>query len=136
MNALLLLTDANSGSQVQQIANTFGVDWPHLLAQIISFAIVCLVLQRYAYQPILRMLDARRRQIAQGVADREKIKTELANAESKRQEIMLRADAEANKLIEEAHAAAARVREKETQKAVATAEQIVLKSREAAVQEH
>ncbi len=30
--------------QVKQIADTFGVDVPHLVAQIISFAIVCIAL--------------------------------------------------------------------------------------------
>ncbi len=44
MNALVLLAEANSGGQVEQIARTFGVDWPHLIAQIISFSIVCAVL--------------------------------------------------------------------------------------------
>ena len=39
-------------------------------------------------------------------------------------------------MIEEARAAAARVREQETQKAVAAAEQILLKAREAAAQDH
>ena len=39
-------------------------------------------------------------------------------------------------MIEEARAAAARVREQETQKAVAAAEQIMVKAREAAAREH
>jgi F-type H+-transporting ATPase subunit b len=135
MNALLL-TEANGGGQFQQIANTFGVDWPHLVAQIISFGIVCSLLYRFAYRPILSMLDERRRQIAQGLADREKIRTELASTEVQRQEILMRADAQANKVIEEAHAAAALVRDRETHKAISAAEQIIVKSREAALQEH
>lgn len=135
MNPLVLLAETNSGSQVQQIANTFGVDWPHLLSQIISFAIVCLLLQRFAYKPILKMLEERREQIAQGIAEREKIRQELAQTEARRQDIMVQADVQATKVIEEAHAAAATVRDKETQKAIATAEQIIVKSREAAEQE-
>jgi F-type H+-transporting ATPase subunit b len=42
----------------------------------------------------------------------------------------------ADKMIEEARAAAARVREVETQKAIAAAEQIIAKAREAAAQDH
>ena len=49
---------------------------------------------------------------------------------------MVQADAQATKLIEEAHAAAARVQEQETQKAIAAAEQIIVKAREAATQDH
>jgi F-type H+-transporting ATPase subunit b len=136
MIALLLLAEPNSGGQIQQIASTFGVDWPHLLSQIISFSVVCLLLHRFAYKPILKILDERRQQIAQGIADTEKIRTELAQAEAACRNIVLQANGHASKLIEEAHAAAGRVQDQETQKAIAAAEQILAKSREAAAQEH
>ena len=136
MNALVLLPEAGAGGQIQQIANTFGVDWPHLAAQIISFSIVCILLYRFAYKPVLQMLEERRRQIAQGLADTEKIKSELAQIEIQRQEIMMKANSQATKLIEEAQVAAARVQEQETQKAIAAAKQIIVKAREVTVQEH
>ncbi|PYT39934.1 MAG: ATP synthase F0 subunit B [Acidobacteria bacterium] len=132
----LLLAEVDGGGQIQQIASTFGVDWPHLVAQMISFGIVCILLHRFGYKPILRMLGERRQQIAQGLADTEKIKAELDRTEAQRQEIMMQANAQAAKLIEEAHAAAARVQQQESQKAIAAAEQIIIKSREVAVQEH
>jgi F-type H+-transporting ATPase subunit b len=136
MIALVLLAEPNSGGQIQQIANTFGVDWPHLLAQIISFSIVCILLHRFAYKPILKVLEERRLQIAQGLADTEKIKAELSQTEAKCREIILQANVQATKLIEEAHTAAVRVQQQETQKAIAAAEQIIVKAREAAAQEH
>ena len=133
MSALILLTEG--GGQIQEIATTFGVDWRHLLAQIISFCIVCILLQRFAYRPVLRMLEERRCQIAQGIADTEKIKAQLAASEQQCQEILIQANTQATKLIEEAHAAAAQVLQRETQKAIAAAEQIMVRSREAAAQE-
>ena len=48
------------GGEIEDDRRTFGVDWPHLLAQIISFGIVCAVLYRLAYEPVLKMLEARR----------------------------------------------------------------------------
>jgi len=135
MNALVLLAAASSDGQIQQIARTFGVDWSHLIAQIISFCIVCLILYRFAYRPVLRMLEERRQQIAQGLANTEQIKAELARTEAQRQEVMDQANAQATKLIKEARVAAARVQEQETQKAIATAEQIIVKAREAAAQD-
>jgi len=66
------------------IASTFGVDWPHLTAQVISFAIVCAALYWFAYGPVLRMLDSRRQQIAQGLANTEKINAALAGIEAQR----------------------------------------------------
>ncbi len=136
MNILAFLVEPDSGGQIQQLANTFGVDWPHLISQIISFSIVCLLLYRFAYNPILKMLEERRRQIAQGLADTEKIRAELAETEAQRQIVLLQANTQATKLIDEAHDAAARVKQQETQKAIAAGEQILIKSREAAAQEH
>ncbi len=136
MNNLFLLMQVEPGGQVEQIAKTFGVDWSHLIAQIISFCIVCALLYRFAYGPILKMLEERRRQIAQRLADTEKIKAELARTEAQRQEVMMQANAKATRLIEEAHLAAARVQEQETQKAMAAAEQIIVKTREAAAQDY
>ena len=117
-------------------AKAFGVDWPHLIAQIISFGIVALLLQRFAYKPVIDMLEERRKRIAEGLANAEKIKSELARAEAQRQEILSQANTQATRLIEEARAAAAKVQEAETQKAIAAAEQIIAKAREAAAQDH
>jgi F-type H+-transporting ATPase subunit b len=136
MIALAFLAEPGSGGQIQQLANTFGVDWPHLISQVISFSIVCILLQRFAYKPILKMLEERRGQIAEGLANTEKIRGELAETEAQRQQVLLQANAQATGLIEEARAAAARVRQQETQKAIAAGEQILVKSREATEQEH
>ena len=137
MSSLTMLAAGSSsgGGLVADIASTFGVDWTHLGAQVISFAIVCGVLYKFAYRRILEMLELRREQIAQGIANAEKIKAELADIEARRQETMAQAYAQATKFVEEARAAAAQVQEQETQKAVAAAEQIVVKAREAAEQE-
>jgi F-type H+-transporting ATPase subunit b len=130
VHVLAIQTAAQSGGQIQQIASTFGVDWPHLVAQIVSFGIMCIVLYLLAYKPILRMLNARREQIASGLANAEKIKAELARIEVERLDVLTKADAEGKQLIEEARKAAARVQAEETRKAMAAAEQILLRARE------
>ena len=122
--------------QIKDIAQTFGVDWRHLIAQIISFSIVCVFLYFFAYKRVLAMLEERRQRIAEGLANAEKIKVELARAESQRLEVLSQANSQATKLIEEARAAAAKVQERETQKAIAAAEQIIVKAREAAAADH
>ena len=136
MNALILLAAAQSDGQVAQIARTFGVDWQHLGAQIISFSIVCAVLYKFAYRRILAMLEQRREQITQGIANAEKIKAELDKTETQRQEVMAQAHMQGAKFIEDARAAAARVQQDETKKAIAAAEQIMAKAHEAAAQDH
>jgi F-type H+-transporting ATPase subunit b len=131
---------ANIGSDLAETAKAtaerFGLDGPHFFAQVISFSIVTFLLYRYAYHPILAMLEERRQRIAESLTNADKIKSELAKTEAARQEVLSQANAQANKLIEEARAAAARVQEQETQKAIAAAEQIIAKAREAATQDH
>ena len=122
--------------QVKQIADTFGVDAPRLVSQVISFVIVCALLYFFAYKRVLAMLEERRQRITEGLANAEKIKAELARTEAQRAEVINQANAQATRLIEEARAAAARVQEQETQKAIAAAEQIISRAREAAAADH
>jgi F-type H+-transporting ATPase subunit b len=138
MNPLLLLAAAagDSAGVVQEISRSFGLNVHHFVAQVISFSLVAFLLHRFAYQPILQMLEERKRRIAEGLANAEQIKVELAKSEAARQEVLAQANAQALKLIEEARAAAAKVQETETQKAVAAAEQIINKAREAALADH
>jgi F-type H+-transporting ATPase subunit b len=133
---LLLAQSGGGGGQIGEIARTFGVDWPHFLAQVMSFAIVCGLLYLFAYKRILGMLEERRQQIAKGLENAAQIKAELARTEARRQEVIAEASAQGTKLIEEARAAAARVQAEETKKAIAAAEQIVARAREAAAQDH
>ena len=128
------------GSDLGQMAGgtmtRFGVDLPHFAAQCISFLIVAFLLHRYAYKPILTMLEERKKRIKEGLDNAEQIKQELANTQTKTHEIMVQAGQQASKMIEEARAAAAKVQEQETQKAIAAAQAIVDKARQATQAEH
>jgi F-type H+-transporting ATPase subunit b len=117
--------------QIQEVAARFGVDWVHLVAQSISFGIVCVALYKLAYTPILKVLEARRQQIASGLANAEKIQAELARIEAERLEILRKAGDQGRVLVEEARAAAVRVGAEEARKATAAAEQIVVRAHEA-----
>ena len=137
MNSFILLAASEGpGQMVQDIAGRFGVDWPHFIAQVISFSIVAALLYKFAYRRILDVLEERRQRIAESLANADKIKAELAATEANRQEVLEKANAQAVKLIEEAREAAASVRDRETQKAIAAAEQIIAKAREAAAADH
>lgn len=115
---------------------TLGIQWPKLIAQFVNFSIVLFVLWRFAYRPVFKLLEARRQKIADGISNAEKIKAELAATEAERKRVLAEAGDQAAKLIEDARAAATRVSEVETQKAIAAAEQIITKAREAAAQDH
>jgi len=118
-------------SMIGDTAKQFGVDWPTFISQCISFAIVAFLLHRFAYKPVLKVLQERREKIEESLANAEQIKKDLANAQAKSQEILGQANAQGNKLIEEARQSAAKILEQESQKAIATANEIISKAREA-----
>jgi F-type H+-transporting ATPase subunit b len=136
MDSLTIFAAASLADTARDTARTFGLDWPHFIAQVISFSIVAFLLHRFAYKPILKVLEERRQRIAEGLANAEKIKAELARTEASRQEIINQANAQGQRLIEEARQAAARVQEVETQKAIAAATDIVEKARQSMEAEH
>src|ERR1051325_5696056 len=121
MNHAFLLAGigADLADTAKVTAQKFGLDAPHFIAQVISFCIVAALLYKFAYGPILKMLAERRERIAESLANADKIKAELARTEQLRREALNKANVQATKLIEDARAAAARVQEQETQKAIA-----------------
>jgi F-type H+-transporting ATPase subunit b len=135
MSLLALQVAADSGSRIEQVARTFGVDWSHLIAQTVSFGIVCLVLYALAYKPILKMLEARQEQIATGLANAEQIRAELARIQVERRDVLMKAEAEGERLIDEARAAAARIQAEDIRQAKDAAEQILSGARDAAVRD-
>ena len=133
MNIIILaaITDI-----ARDTAERFGLNLWMFLSQVISFTLVALLLRRFAYKPILGILEQRRQQIAEAQLNSEKIKQQLAEAEQRYQETMAKANAAAQKMIDEARASAAHVAERKQQEAVSEAEQIIAKAHEAAALEH
>jgi F-type H+-transporting ATPase subunit b len=131
-----ILAADSFGDMVKQTGETFGFDTKIFLSQVISFIIVALVLKRFAYKPILAVLEERRQRIQEGLLNAEKIKQQLAEAEQRHAEILAKANAQAQKMIDEARESAGIVAERKQQEAVAAAEQIMAKAREASAIEH
>ena len=117
--------------QIEQIARDVRRGLAAPLAQIISFGIVCAVLYRFAYKPILKILEARRQQIAERPRQRREDQGRAGRIEIERHDVLTKAGDDGKQLIEEARAAAARVQAEETRKATAAAEQILVRAHEA-----
>jgi len=133
---LILAQSSAGGNVLEETARTFGFNGWLLLSQAFSFAVVCIVLYKFAYKRVLDMLEVRRKTIEQGLTDASKIKEELAATEKRSAELMQKASADAQKLIEDARVAAKAFQEKQTQHAIHEAEQIVAKAREATQLDH
>jgi len=121
---------------MKELLNTFGIEWPKFLAQLILFIIVYFVLKKFAFGPIIAMLEERRRRIEEGQLNAQKIKQQLAEAEKRHGEILAKANAEAQRMIDEARQSAAHVADRKMQEAVVAAEQTIAKAQEAAALEY
>ena len=136
MNLIIAAAGGGLSDTLRDTAETFGWNPWLFLSQVISFVIVALLLQRFAYKPILAVLEERRRRIEEGQLNAEKIKKQLAEAEARYAEILANANAEAQKMIDEARESGAHLAERKQQEAIAAAEQIIAKAREASAIEH
>jgi len=134
MNALFLASSLSDTPR--DIAETFGWEPRLFFSQVLSFIIVAFVLVKFAYKPILAVLEKRRQQIAEANLNAEKIKQQLAEAEQRYSEILAKGNAEAQKMIEEARTSASHLADRKQQEAIVAAEQIVAKAREASAIEH
>lgn len=127
----IILAQGGLGDVARETATRFGFNWMLFLAQVVSFTIVALALRRFAYKPILAILEERRQRIAEGLLNAEKIKQQLAEAEQRYAEILAKANAAAQKMIDEARESSAHLTERKQQEAIASAEQIIAKAKEA-----
>ena len=136
MSLTILAAAGGFTDLVKDTAETFGWNLKLFLSQVISFVLVALLLRRFAYQPILNVLHERRERIAESLRNAEKIKQQLAEAEKHHAEILAKAHAEAQKMIDEARESSAHLADRKMQEAIVAAEQIMAKAREASALEH
>src|SRR4029077_15949108 len=122
MNMIIAASSGGVTDILRETADTFGWNWKLFLSQVISFCIFAFLLQRFAKKPILAILEERRRTIEEGQLNADKIKKELAEAEKRYQEIVAKANADAQKMIDETRQSAASLSERKQQEAI-TAEE-------------
>lgn len=83
---------------MEALAN-LGIDGKLLLAQVVNFAILLWVLKRYAYKPMLDMMDARSAKIEKGLSDAENATKKLTEIEQKEKEVLGAAQAEGKQIL-------------------------------------
>ncbi len=128
----LLLASAEQQSVVSELAGRFGVTWPLFIAQVICFILVTLVLRKFAFGPVQKMLEQRRARIAEGEAKLTRIEKQLAESAANTEAAIARANADAVRMINEAKDSAAALTEQKAQEAIAQAQQILAKAEVAA----
>jgi len=80
---------------------SIGLDGRSLILQIINFAILLLLLKKFAYGPIMSILEERRRKIEESLRSAKEIETEKALVSKKGEEIIKEAHAKAQSILDQ-----------------------------------
>ena len=123
-------------AESESIPQIFGLNWPAFIAQVLAFLIVFYILKTYAFGPIINVLEERRKRIADGQANAEKIKQQLAESEVRYREMLDKANVQSQKLIDEARQSGEAVKERAVADATTAAEQVAARAREQTQLEH
>jgi len=100
-----------------------GINWANLLFQIIAIVLLLAVLNRYAFPPVIRVLDERATKVRESLEAAEKARQDVINAEARgtqelqearvqAQEIVSRAREQSEQTISQARGAAREEAEK------------------------
>lgn len=108
-----------------ELLNNLGINVKLLIAQIINFLVLLFVLYKFAYGPILKMLNDRTNKIEKGLKDAEASQQKLAEIEAKEKEVLKKAREEAQKIITKAEETAKKSKEEIALEAKAQAGKIL-----------
>jgi F-type H+-transporting ATPase subunit b len=84
---------------MEQLIDTFGINWKILIVQIVNFFILLALLKYLLYGPFVNLIESRRAQIIKGVADAERADSALRDADAKKTDILANASIEAEKIV-------------------------------------
>jgi F-type H+-transporting ATPase subunit b len=117
---------------VTEIIHNFGVNPAYLLAQFVNFILVILILKKFAFGPILEILETRKSRILAGEEKLRQIEKQFLESEAVTVATFERVNQDAKRLIEEAKESATKIAEVKNQEAIATAQSIIARAQEAA----
>jgi len=115
---------------VTQFFDAFGVDFFKLGFQIVNFLILLWLLRRFAYKPVLGMIDERRRRITKGLEDAEAAERDRQLAQAEREAAVAEARQEAQAMIARAGKIAEDSRAEIMAGARAEADKLIARARE------
>ena len=92
------------------MAEQLGVDWGKLIVQAFNFLILLWLLRRFAYKPLLRIMDERSTRIRNDLDEARRLRQEAEHDRETYRTQLGRARDEARSILEEANNVAARIR--------------------------
>jgi len=113
-----------------EIFEKLGLNAALLISQIVNFVLLILLLKKFAYGPILKVLQERSDKIEKSLEQAKKIEEELRNTESTKIEEIKKAKEEAQKIIKESYETAETNSQKSIEETRRKTQEIVQKAKE------
>ena len=86
---------------MESIISTFHIDWKIIIAQMINFGVVFVVLYIFALKPLSKLMVERSEKIDKGIDDAKTNAATLLKTKAEYDEMLSKAQAEANKIFQE-----------------------------------
>jgi F-type H+-transporting ATPase subunit b len=129
-------TPAGPIEGLQQTFEHFGVEPKYIVFQLISFLVVLAVLYKFGIKPVTATVEERNRKIEAGIKHAEEMQTKLAAAQQESAAIVKKANAEAQRIVDDARKTSKDFLDKQTQEATAKANDLLNKAQQAIELEH
>jgi F-type H+-transporting ATPase subunit b len=110
---------------MSELLSKLGIDWKLLIAQIVNFLVLLFVLWKFAYGPVLAMLEKRQKKIEKGLVDADEAHKKLAESAELQKEILRKARTEAKDIVEKAREQAEKSKSEIAVESKAQAEKII-----------
>lgn len=94
-----------------ELLNNLGINGKLLLAQIVNFLVLLFVLYKFAYGPVLKVLNERTSKIEKGLKDAEDAQKKLAEIAEKEKEVLAKARKQAQEIVAKAEEVAVKSKE-------------------------
>lgn len=96
---------------MNELITTFHIDWKLIIAQLVNFAIVLFVLYKFAYGPMLKLMNERTEKIDKGIKNSEEAQKKLLEITEKEKTVLIEARKAAQEIVAGAEAVAVKNKE-------------------------
>lgn len=118
-----------------QALETLGINAASLLWHTINFLVLLVLLRRFLYRPVIRMLDERSRRIKESMEQAEEVKVQLTRANEETRLALEKARKEAQAIADQASQIGEQVKAQARRDAQAEAEKILAQAQQQIEQE-
>ena len=111
---------------MSELIHNLGIEWKVLLAQIVNFTVLLFILKKFAYKPILKVLNDRQKRIEEAINRSKSVDKRMAEIETLKEKVLDEARRESEAIIKKAEEAALRVKESVLKEAHSVSEKLLV----------